>query len=344
MRRLLPPSVLVLVAFLAAELLPGSAPLTQPVLWPFLILIYGPGALLIRESVRRRQRGWVSVLLLGAAYGLVEEGLALQSLFNPTLYRAADWGARFGGINLVYAEAAIVIHAVWSAAVPILLTDLLFPAQRHTPYLGRVGLALTGIWYALGVALLALLARFSIAPGYGAPPSLLAVTALGTVALAVVALVILPKEIPRPKLETNAPHPWAVLLVTCVASLTWHALLALLWRVQPAFAEWPLAVGPLLGAILVVAAMAWLLSRWTATRGWDDRHRLALVSGALVSHSLIGGAIFAKTTVDRVGVAGLGVVVIVLLLLFASRVQNRVRRQALSTQEPPKPPASSHGK
>src|SRR5262249_36643909 len=130
--------------------------------------------LLIRESVRRCQRGWVSVLLLGAAYGLVEEGLALQSLFNPTLYHAADWGARLFGINLVYAETAIVIHAGWSAAVPILLTDLLFPAQRHSPYLGRVGLVLTGIWYALGVALLALLARFSIAPGYRAPPLLLA--------------------------------------------------------------------------------------------------------------------------------------------------------------------------
>jgi hypothetical protein len=168
MRRLLPPFVLVVVAFLVAELLPGSAPITQPGLWPFLLLIYGPGALLIREAVRRRKRGWASILLLGAAYGLVEEGLALQSLFNPALYHAADWGARFLGINGVYAEAAIIIHAVWSAAIPILLTDLLFPGRRDTPYLGRSGLILTGVWYILGVALLALLAlltRFSIAPG-----------------------------------------------------------------------------------------------------------------------------------------------------------------------------------
>src|SRR3954452_13751890 len=110
MRRFLPAMVLVVMAFLVAELLPGSAPITQPLLWPFLLLIYGPGALLIRELVRRCDRGWASILLLGAAYGFVEEGLALQSLFNPALYNAADWGARIFGINGVYAEAAIVIH------------------------------------------------------------------------------------------------------------------------------------------------------------------------------------------------------------------------------------------
>ncbi len=94
MGRILPSIVLVSIAFIVAELLLGSASITQPILWPFLLLIYGPGALLIRESVRRSKRGCESVVLLGAAYGFVEEGLALESLYNPTLYGAADWGAR----------------------------------------------------------------------------------------------------------------------------------------------------------------------------------------------------------------------------------------------------------
>jgi hypothetical protein len=325
MRRILPSIVLVLLAFVVAELLPGSAPISQPMLWPFLLLIYGPGALLIRESVRRRKRGWESVVLLGAAYGFVEEGLALQSLYNPTLYGGADWGARIFGINGVYAEAAITIHAVWSATVPILLTDLLFPDWRNRPYLGRFGLVVTGIWYILGVALVALLTRFSIAPGYWAPPTLLALTALITLALVVVALVILPKNAPRPKWHTNAPQPWAVLLVTCIASLIWHALVALLCRIQPAFAHWPLVLAPMLGAIAVIVMMVWLLRQWAATREWNDCHRLALVSGALISHSLFGGAILTNSTVDRVGVAVLGFVMIVLLSLFARRVRERTR-------------------
>jgi hypothetical protein len=326
MRRMLPSIVLVSMAFVVAELLPGSAPITQPVLWPFLLLIYGPGALLIRESVIRRHRGWESVLLLGAAYGLVEEGLALQSLFNPTLYGAADWGARILGINGVYAETTITIHAVWSAAVPILLTDLMFPGWRDRPYLGRLGLMVTGIWYILGVALLAFLARFSIAPGYQTPPTLLAVTALITLALVVVALVTLPRNGSRPNRQTDSPPPWVVLLVTGIASLIWHALLVLLSRMHPAFARWPLVLAPMLGAMAVMVMMVRLVREWGANRDWNDRHRLALVGGALLSHSLIGGAILTKTALDRAGVAVLGFVTIVLLLLFASRVRDRTRR------------------
>jgi len=328
MRRFSAAIVLIVVAFLIAELLPGSAPITQPLLWPFLLLIYGPGALLIRESVRRVRRGWISILLLGAAYGLVEEGLALQSLFNPSLYGAADWGARILGINGVYAEAAITIHAVWSAAVPILLTDLLFPDLRAAPYLGRIGLVLTGIWYVVGVSLLALLTRFSIAPGYRAPPLLLAATALLALVLAVIALVVLPRTAGRRVVHASAPQPWIVLLVTCIASLVWHTLLALLWRIQAALAGWPLVLIPMLSAGAVLVAMAWLLRKWAATRDWNDRHQLALVSGAAISHSLFGGAILTKTTVDRLGVAGLGLLLIVLLILLAIRIRGRVEAQS----------------
>jgi hypothetical protein len=323
MGRFLPPLVLVVTAFVVAELLPGSAPITQPGLWPFLLLIYGPGALLIRESARRLGRGWASVLLLGAAYGLIEEGLALQSLFNPALYRAADWGGRFLGLNGVYAEAAITIHAVWSVALPILLTDLAFPAWGDRPYLGRLGLAVTGMWYLFGAALLALLARYAIAPGYRAPPMLLAATALVALALAAVALFGLSPDAAQPARTTGAPRPWIVALTTFAASVVWHALLALLWRIQPAFASRPLVLVPLLGGMTVVVVMAWLLRQWAAACDWNDRHRLSLVTGALASHSLFGGAILADTTADRVGVAMLGTLTIALLALLGTRIRAR---------------------
>jgi hypothetical protein len=38
---------------------------------------------LIREITRRTGRGWPTILLLGAAFGLVQAGLIDQSLFNP---------------------------------------------------------------------------------------------------------------------------------------------------------------------------------------------------------------------------------------------------------------------
>ncbi|HLV99168.1 MAG TPA: hypothetical protein VKT82_10895 [Ktedonobacterales bacterium] len=68
MRRFLPVITLIVLAPLVAEVLPGSTRITMPALVLFDVLIYGPGALLIREVVRRRGRGWASILLLGAAY------------------------------------------------------------------------------------------------------------------------------------------------------------------------------------------------------------------------------------------------------------------------------------
>lgn len=65
MGRFLPVMVLILLAPLVAEVLPGSTPLTMPGLLLLDLLIYGPGALLIRELVRRRGRGWASILLVG---------------------------------------------------------------------------------------------------------------------------------------------------------------------------------------------------------------------------------------------------------------------------------------
>jgi len=213
MHRILPALVLILLAPLVAEVLPGSAPMTRPGFLPFILVIYGPGALLIRELVRRNGREWPSILLFGAAYGMIEEGLALQSLFNPNLYHASDWGGRIFGINGVYTEAAIVIHAIWTAAIPILATDLLFPGRCTTPYLGRFGLLVTSVWYLLGVALLALITGFSIAPGYWAPSVLLGLSVATALVLAGAALFMLPKMVSRAPLDRSAPPPSAILAV-----------------------------------------------------------------------------------------------------------------------------------
>src|SRR5579862_8837039 len=70
------------VAPFVAEYLLGDLSLK---LLPALIVMapmYGGGALLIREFVRRKGRGWPTILCLGAAYALFEEGLVTQSLFN----------------------------------------------------------------------------------------------------------------------------------------------------------------------------------------------------------------------------------------------------------------------
>lgn len=48
-----------------------------------LSLPYGFGALTIREFLIRWKKGWPSLLILGLAYGIFEEGIVVYSVFDP---------------------------------------------------------------------------------------------------------------------------------------------------------------------------------------------------------------------------------------------------------------------
>ena len=91
--------VLFLMSPLIAEVLLGATSLTH-IGGLFLVApFYGCGVLLIRELVRRRTTSWWPVVLFGAAYTLVEEGLSFQTLFNPDFVNAAKFGGRWHGVN-----------------------------------------------------------------------------------------------------------------------------------------------------------------------------------------------------------------------------------------------------
>src|SRR5262249_6156817 len=77
---------LFLLAPMVAEMLTGSTPplnFINPVSLLLEIPLYGAGAVLARELIRRRGLGWGRLLLLGAAYGVLEEGLTIGSWFDP---------------------------------------------------------------------------------------------------------------------------------------------------------------------------------------------------------------------------------------------------------------------
>jgi len=131
---------------MVGELLSGSSP-PSSFFNPFSLFIlsglYGSGALIVRESVRRWGKGWPSVLLLGAAYGILEEGVMVKSFFDPSWPDLGLLGVygRWMGVNWVWAEWLTIYHAIYSITIPILLIELLFPAYRRSNYLDRRGLA-----------------------------------------------------------------------------------------------------------------------------------------------------------------------------------------------------------
>ncbi len=126
---------LVLLSPLTAELLSGSSPPLEFFFPPgFLLLVglYGSGVLLVRELALRWDKGWPSVLLLGAAYGILEEGLIVRSFFDPgwmDLGILGEYG-RWAGVNWVWSVWLTIFHGLVSIAVPIILVNLMYPSQK----------------------------------------------------------------------------------------------------------------------------------------------------------------------------------------------------------------------
>jgi hypothetical protein len=321
--RLGPVLALVILAPVCAEVLPGFTRITA---LPFALLpeigIWGCGALLIRDLVRRRGLGWPSLLLLGVALAIVEEFVIQQTSLAPMAGLArVDYG-RVGGVNLVYGLWALGFESVWVVVLPVQLTEILFPSRRHEPWLTTRGIVVSGLVFGLA-SLLAWFqwtqyARVQIfhMPPYQ-PPALAIVFAVAAIGLLGIAAIWLgPRREPdRGSAGRTAPAPWLVGLAAFGLALPWFLLVLL------ALLDWPTARIPFWLAL--AAGLLWaggvLLATvvWSRSSGWEDAHRLALVTGALVAAMLAGLAIFligGAGPVDLVGKVVLDVAAVVLLV------------------------------
>jgi hypothetical protein len=145
------------VAPLVAEYLLGDLPLKLLAALIVLAPAYGGGAVLIRETARRTGRGWPTMLMLGAAYTLIGEGLVTQSLFNPD-YMGKHWHLLYPayipalGIGGWWTLFMFNLHTFWSMGLSIALVEALFPAEAEAPWLGRVGDSVVALVFVLGSA------------------------------------------------------------------------------------------------------------------------------------------------------------------------------------------------
>jgi hypothetical protein len=83
-KRALPVLALLLLAPWVGEFLLGNISVRRLPALLIMVLLYGCGALGIREVTRRTRRGWLTIIQLGAAYGIIEAGIVDQSMFNPS--------------------------------------------------------------------------------------------------------------------------------------------------------------------------------------------------------------------------------------------------------------------
>jgi len=189
----LPVLALLLLAPSIPELLTGSTPITHVVTdpvgfflvgFPLDILLYGFGALLIREFAVAYQKGWASILLLGAAYGIAEEGFEVHTFFGPSSYTVGSLGVygHLYGVNWLWALSLTVFHATYSIALPILLTNLWFPEVKDRRWLDRGTIQVLGFVFVLEVV------GFDFVAKYG--PSLAAALFFAAVVALLVALAL----------------------------------------------------------------------------------------------------------------------------------------------------------
>ena len=270
---------LYVLAPVCGELLSGSTPLrafVNPLVFLYLSGLYGGGALVVREIVRRRGLGWRAVLLLGSAYGVLEEGLVVTSWFNPYWPDAASLGAygRALELNWLWALHLTLFHAVLSIAAPIVIAESLFPAIADRPWLGDRALRFVTIW--LGIVSVAGLFGFGFVAfreqGYTHPPTVYLLALAAAVVLVRLAL-----RHPRAASarRAGAPSLWRLRLFGFAATA---AGFVIAW-VGPAVM--PVAAVTIAALTGVAAAALLAVGRWASSAAWGQPQRLALASGAI---------------------------------------------------------------
>ncbi|WP_243062029.1 hypothetical protein [Humibacter sp. RRB41] len=138
---------------LGDQYLGGMAPAGQQIAQLILFTaFYGSAAILIRELARRARAGWPGILTLALAFGVLEEGVLTQSLFNPgyagshlLAYGFLPWL----GTATPWLIYVLTLHVVWSIGSPIAVMEGAFGRQ---PWMRAGWLAIPATLFVLGGA------------------------------------------------------------------------------------------------------------------------------------------------------------------------------------------------
>ena len=105
----------------------------QPVPFLLVTLTYGVPVLVIRELAVARKLNDAGLILLGLAYGILNEGVLAKTLTLPggaPLHDLAGYG-QIGPLQGGWSIFIIAWHALHSVLYPILLTRWMFPVAAN---------------------------------------------------------------------------------------------------------------------------------------------------------------------------------------------------------------------
>ncbi len=302
--------ILVVLAAVLPEAITGSTPplgWLNPFLAALLLWLYGSGVLVCRELAVRWRAGWPGILLLGAAYGIIEEGFTVKTMFDPSMAMLGDlgWYGRFAGVNWVWTVWLMTFHALFSIAFPIFLIEWRWPHLRGKPLLPDWGLH-------VAMFLLAAVALF----GYTAfTPYRAGIPELGWALLAIAGLgwaayrgwgARLWRAFPAGRL----PRKW----IFAAVGFAFFGLSFLVYAGGPSLGGTP-GVTFLEGGVLLLLAL--LFVRRGSLRPDAERHVFAFVAGS------IGFFAVFDVIVELAGFRGMSVVGVGFVLLVVWLYRNQ---------------------
>jgi hypothetical protein len=311
-RRIAPALVLVLLAPFVGEVLLGSTPLRLILGYLLVLPMYGFGALFIRELSRRTGRGWPTILILGVAYGVIEEGLGDMSLFNPNFLgqHLLSYGNIYG-IGWPWWCFVLTLHAVWSIGVSIALAEALFARHGPHPWLGRKGLVVSGVVFVLGVVVV----HFVGGQGYQLSAGHVVLSLVLAALISAVAFLVPVRSASYARDPRRAPSPW---LVGGTAFVLTSAFMAVT-RLSHAL-KLPAAV--LILAYLVLYGLAvWAVWHWSRRIDWSAEHVFALASGALLTYAWYGFVQTPHDTLDMIGQTIFALLALGVIIVASRRVR-----------------------
>jgi hypothetical protein len=315
---------LVFLAPVIAEVLSGST--RTSILFVLLpeMMVWGVGALMCRELVRRWKAGGISLLLLGLALSVAEEFLIQQTSIAPLPFAGAhgDYG-RMWGVNLVYFLFMLGFESVWVVVVPVNVTELIYPARRGVPWLRRHGWIVSGVVFLLGCRIAwygwvqQARPRLGAAPYH--PPTAYLVGGAAAIG-ALIGLAWLLRDFGQRSSSGGTAPVWLAGPKAFVMGAAWFLLIGQIFVPKP----WGTPAQALaVGLTWALAALA-LFWRWTSRQAWSDVHRFAACWGATLACQAM--PYITITSWPRIDVAGKVIFDLAALILFAWLGARVIRR------------------
>lgn len=244
----------------------------------FFAPLYGGAALLIREAAVRTERGWVGILLLAGAFGILMPGVIDLAMYGeqrsdipywsdsrlPTLIPALGFSA--------YPMTAWVLgHVVMSIGTPLAVLDGLAPSVRSKPLLRWWGILLLVILFVITAWLVHLDGRKM----YNYVPSPVQVLSVSAVAALLVLIAFSPMGRPLRSRPRRWVPGWNLTFVVGFIGLAIFGLGPPSW------------VGLALMYVVILTVSASVL--WFAySPAWGLAQTTGLACGALVAQTLMG--------------------------------------------------------